>query len=171
MKYNQYITTLKRHLRVDRKTKKRIIKSLYEEVQFSLDNGENIDDILNRMGSADRMAKDYNESYKEDPIYQKHRKYIIIRRIAIVSLLTAVVLLLVSVSVQFYILNSSFVSQVGGVSEPNSVETTSQTVGIIHLLKNTNKIVPFALIVFVLSTIYCIITRIKKKKVDDDEKN
>lgn len=73
----KYAKQVKRHLYVDRKTKKRIIEGLMAEFEYALSNGETENEILTRMGAASQMAADYNSSYKNDPDYQANRKYAI----------------------------------------------------------------------------------------------
>jgi nucleoid DNA-binding protein len=51
MNYNVYISKVKKHLRLDEKTRKRVIEDLKNEIQLALDNGESIEKYFEPYGA------------------------------------------------------------------------------------------------------------------------
>lgn len=167
----KYIKQVRRYLQVDHKTKTRITEGLMAEFEYALSNGETEDDFLKRIGSPKKVASDYNISYKEDPEYQKKRKYTIAKSASIISLVLTVVIIGVAVGLQVHTMKNSSVSQIGGVTEPVNVEITSMPITFFDLIKNVKEFIVIPLVVFVLSAAYCIIAKIKQKKVKHYEKD
>jgi len=99
-----------------------------------------------------------------DPDYQAQRRFTIVKRIAFVTLIIAVAFLGVSMIGRMVFFNSDYVSHVGGVSGPVNVETTKEIISPLRWLNAAGKIMPVALVVFVLSATYCIAAKIKKKR-------
>lgn len=123
--YEKYLRKVKANLHLDSKTKKRVIEGLRTEIEYATENGETIQEILNRMGKTEKMALSYNESYKNDYSYQKKRKYSIAKNISIISLLIMIALLLISVFIGMQNGGNYSISYFGGVSNPISVEITN----------------------------------------------
>lgn len=167
----KYAKQVKRHLRVDRKTKERIVEGLMAEFEYALSNGETENEILTRMGAASQMAADYNSSYKNDPDYQANRKYAIARTVSIVSLILTFIIVGIAIGLQVYTMNHTSVSSTGGVSGPANVEITSAPITFFDLIQNARWFIAIPLVVFVLSAVYCIVSRIRRKKVNKYEKN
>ncbi len=74
MTRNTYIARIKRALRLDPKTKHRVIEGIQTEIQLSLDTGMTIDDAIEKLGQPREVANEYNQSYKNEPEYQAKRK-------------------------------------------------------------------------------------------------
>ena len=164
MKNKVYISKVNRYLHLDRKTKKRIIEGLQTEIQLALDNGESIDDILNQMGSAKDVADDYNKSYRSDPEYVAQRRYSILKRTALIAFIVAVAFFGVSLIGQTIFMNSDNVSQIGGISGPANVVKTESVISPLRWIDFIGKITFIPMVVFVFSTLYCFIVKIKKRK-------
>lgn len=165
----KYANQVKRHLRVDHKTKKRIVEGLMAEFQYALSNGETESEILTRMGAASQMAADYNSSYKNDPDYQTNRKYTIVKTASIVSLIITLIIVGIAIGLQIYTMNHASVSSTGGVSGPANVEITSAPITFFDLIQNARWFIAIPLAVFVLSVAYCIISRIQRTKKDKNK--
>lgn len=161
--YEKYLRKVKANLHLDSKTKKRVIEGLRTEIEYATENGETIQEILNRMGKPEKMALSYNESYKNDYSYQKKRKYSIAKNISIISLLIMIALLLISVFIGIQIGGNYSISYFGGVSNPISVEITNNPITIMDLIKYIACYIAIPFITFVLSTIYCVVIKVKNE--------
>ena len=75
--YEKYLRKVKANLHLDSKTKKRVIEGLRTEIEYATENGETIQEVLNRMGKPEKMALSYNESYKNDYSYQKKENIVL----------------------------------------------------------------------------------------------
>lgn len=166
----KYAKKVRRRLRVDHKTKRRIVEGLMAEFEYALSNGETESQILARMGTATQMAADYNSSYKDDSNYQTNRKYSIARTVSIVSLILTVIIIGIAIGLQIYTMNNASFSSTGGVAGPVNVAITSAPITFFDLIQNARWFIATPLIVFVLSVTYCIISRIRQKKVNKYEK-
>lgn len=162
--YEKYLRKVKANLHLDSKTKKRVIEGLRTEIEYATENGETIQEVLNRMGKPEKMALSYNESYKNDYSYQKKRKYSIAKIISIISLLIMIVLLLISVFIGIQNGGDYLISYFGGVSNPLSVEITNSTITIMDLIKYMACYIAIPFIMFILSTVYCVIVKVKEKR-------
>lgn len=161
--YEKYLRKVKAHLHLDSKTKKRVIEGLRTEIEYATENGETIQEVLNRMGKPEKMALSYNESYKNDYSYQKKRKYSIAKNISIISLLIMIALLLISVFIGIQIGGNYSISYFGGVSNPISVEITNNPITIMDLIKYLACYIAIPFLMFVISTIYCVTLNLKDK--------
>ena len=74
MTRNTYIARIKRGLRLDPKTKHRIIEGIQTEIQLSLDAGMSIDEAIEKLGQPKEVANEYNQAYKNEPEYQAKRR-------------------------------------------------------------------------------------------------
>lgn len=161
--YEKYLRKVKANLHLDSKTKKRVIEGLRTEIEYATENGETIQEILNRMGKPEKMALSYNESYKNDYSYQKKRKYSIAKNISIISLLIMIALLLISVFIGIQNGGNYSISYFGGVSNPISVEITNNPITIMDLIKYIACYIAIPFLMFVISTIYCVTLNLKYK--------
>lgn len=161
--YEKYLRNVKANLHLDSKTKKRVIEGLRTEIEYATENGETIQEILNRMGKPEKMALSYNESYKNDYSYQKKRKYSIAKNISIISLLIMIALLLISVFIGIQNGGNYSISYFGGVSNPISVEITNNPITIMDLIKYIACYIAIPFLMFVISTIYCVTLNLKYK--------
>ncbi len=161
--YEKYLRKVKANLHLDSKTKKRVIEGLRTEIEYATENGETIQEILNRMGKPEKMALSYNESYKNDYSYQKKRKYSIAKNISIISLLIMIALLLISVFIGIQNGGNYSISYFGGVSNPISVEITNNPITIMDLIKYIACYIAIPFLMFVLSTIYCVVIKLKNE--------
>lgn len=161
--YEKYLRKVKANLHLDSKTKKRVIEGLRTEIEYATENGETIQEILNRMGKPEKTALSYNESYKNDYSYQKKRKYSIAKNISIISLLIMIALLLISVFIGIKIGGNYSISCFGGVSNPISVEITNNPITIMDLIKYIACYIAIPFITFVLSTVYCVVIKVKNE--------
>ncbi|GEM_PF-6812213 len=60
MTHSTYIARIKRALRLDPKTKQRIIEGIQTEIQLSLDAGMTIDEAIEKLGQPREVANEYN---------------------------------------------------------------------------------------------------------------
>lgn len=58
----KYINDIYKHLELPTNKKKEIKKQLESDISIALENGESMQDIINRMGSAIEIAEDFNNS-------------------------------------------------------------------------------------------------------------
>ena len=134
MTRDSYIAKIKRKLRLDRKTKQRVIEGIQTEIQLLLDAGVSIEGAIEKLGSPKEVAGEYNRSYKEDPVYRAKRRSYIFLRISVTTAIVATVLLALSLIGKYVFLHSGHVSTVGGVSGPDSITETVQVISPLFFL-------------------------------------
>lgn len=169
--YERYLAKVKFHLRVDKKTKNRIIDGLRTEMEYAIENGESSDELFKRMGSPEEMARSYNNTYKKDPDYQKRKRYRIAKAISLTSLIITAIAALAVIIVGVSLMDNYSVSQIGGVSGPTTSETVNTPLTFLDLIRSTGKYIAIPIIVFVSSTIYCLIEKIQNRKRLNHEKD
>ena len=157
------IAKIKRKLRLDRKTKQRVIEGIQTEIQLLLDAGVSIEGAIEKLGSPKEVAGEYNRSYKEDPVYRAKRRSYIFLRISVTTAIVATVLLALSLIGKYVFLHSGHVSTVGGVSGPDSITETVQVISLLFFLDIAERIALILIIAFVLSIICWLLTCIKRK--------
>ena len=158
---NLYLLHVQKHLHLDKKIKKRIMEDLRAEMEYAIENGEASEDIVQRMGAPKSVALEYNEFYKHDAVYQARRKCVISRRIAAVSFIFTVLILLLTFVGENLYWNSDFVTKIGGMSGPSNVVMTSRMLTPLDFILRVKSIVPILLAVLVFSTIYYFIQKYK----------
>ena len=163
MTRDSYLTKIKQRLHLDRRTKQRVIEGIQTEIQLLLDEGATLEEAVDKLGSPKEIARDYNQSYKHDPEYQKKWRSYVIIRVAIIIIIAATVLLITSQVGKYIFFNSGHVSTTGGVSGPESVVETIHTISPLFFLDIAERIALILLVAFVLSIICWLLTRIKRK--------
>ena len=166
----KYLANVRIRLHVDKKNRERIINGLRTEIEYALEKGESIENILKRMGSPAEMANSYNDTYKNDIFFQKKKTYKIVKVVAIASLVASLLFLGVILISILVLPADGSISQVGGVSGPAIIETTSRPLTLFEILRPYYKYTCIPLSLFVLSTLYYITEKIKQKRVRKNEK-
>lgn len=91
MNENQYINGIVKKIKCGGEKKKEIKKQLLTDIDFRLEQGESLADIMSQMGSAKEIADGFNESLSESE-KKKYAKTKVIKTIAIVFVALAVIL-------------------------------------------------------------------------------
>ena len=92
MNVNQYINGIVKKIKGGGEKKKEIKKQLLTDIDFRLEQGESLADVMSQMGSAKEIADGFNESLSESE-KKKYAKTKVIKTIAIVFVALAVVLI------------------------------------------------------------------------------
>lgn len=86
----KYILEVGKRLKCSPATKKDIKQQLESDIDMALENGENINDIIARMGSIKELAKEFNENLPEEEI-KAAKKRGKLKLIAVIAAVLAVV--------------------------------------------------------------------------------
>lgn len=87
MNVNQYINGIVRKIKCGRDKKKEIKKQLLTDINFRLEQGESLSDIMSQMGSVKEIADDFNENMPES----EKKKY---TRMKVVKIIACIVIIL-----------------------------------------------------------------------------
>ena len=91
MNVNQYINGIARKIKCGREKKKEIKKQLLTDINFRLEQGESLADIMSQMGTAQEIADGFNESLTESE-QKKYSRVRVIKIIVIVFVILALAL-------------------------------------------------------------------------------
>lgn len=94
MNVNQYINGIVRNIKCGGEKKNEIKKQLLADIDFRLQQGESLTDIMSQMGTVKEIADGFNESLAESE-KKKYAKTKVIKTIAIVFVALVVVLIAV----------------------------------------------------------------------------
>jgi uncharacterized membrane protein len=166
MTRKSYISRIKKYLFLDKKTKMRIVEGIQTEIQVALDNGETLDVVIARMGSAKEVAAEYNQSYKDTVEYKVQRRVFVIKRIAIVTLAIAAISIGISQIGTAVFFSGENVTTVGGVSGPENVTFSKTPLPPLYYFNIIDKISWIALVAFALSVAIWIMVVMKRNKED-----
>ena len=90
MNQKTYIQKVYRQLRCTKAKKREIAKQLESDISSAIENGENMEQICERMGSPQEVAADFNENLSEEEKKKAKRN----KRITIAGIIIVVVLFL-----------------------------------------------------------------------------
>lgn len=116
MTAEKYVNTIIKHIKCSNTKRKEIRQQLLSDISAALEQGESLDAIINRMGSAKNMAREFNENLSET----ESKKYVKGRRIKIVSFLAAILAMLAILT--YWILPKVAKVGSGGIFEETVVE-------------------------------------------------
>lgn len=74
MQQEEYIKSVVRKLQCSGQRKEEIEKELVSDIQTALANGESWEEIENRMGTSDQLAKEFNENLTPEELAGRKRK-------------------------------------------------------------------------------------------------
>lgn len=74
MQQEEYIKSVMRKLQCSGQKKEEIEKELVSDIQTALANGESWEEIENRMGTSDQLAKEFNENLTPEELAGRKRK-------------------------------------------------------------------------------------------------
>ena len=92
MNVNQYINGIMRKIKCGRKKKKEIKKQLLTDINFRLEQGETLADVMSQMGSIKEIADGFNESLTEE----EKKNYARTKAIKIAAIIFVVLALIVA---------------------------------------------------------------------------
>ncbi len=92
MNVNQYINQIARNVKCGGAKKKEIRKQLLMDIDFRLEQGEELEHIISQMGTAKEIADSFNEELSE----QEKKVFVRNRGLKIVTLIAAVLVLAVA---------------------------------------------------------------------------
>lgn len=113
----RYMNAIERHLRVDRKTRVRIMTELASDFQSRRENGQSDEAIMQELGSPEEVAAEFNAALDDETLQPVSRW-----RWAFVAL-AAVILLARFVLPELFLLQShaSSIGVIGGADGPTSI--------------------------------------------------
>lgn len=101
MNANQYINGIVRKIKCGGAKKKEIKKQLLTDINFRLEQGESLTDIMSQMGTIKEISDEFNESLPESE-KKKYAKTKVIKTIAMVFAILAVILIAVLIFVRLF---------------------------------------------------------------------
>lgn len=102
MNVNQYINGIVRKIKCGGAKKKEIKKQLLTDINFRLEQGETLTDIMSQMGTIKEISDEFNESLPESE-RKKYAKTKVIKTIAMVFVILAVILIAVFIFVRLFL--------------------------------------------------------------------
>ena len=102
MNVNQYINGIVRRIKCGGAKKKEIKKQLLTDINFRLEQGETLTDIMSQMGTIKEISDEFNESLPESE-RKKYAKTKVIKTIAMVLVILAVILIAVLIFVRLFL--------------------------------------------------------------------
>ena len=102
MNANQYINGIMRKIKCGGEKKKEIRKQLFADINFRLEQGESLADIMSQMGSIKEIAEGFNENMPETE-KKKYTRTKTVKIIAIVFAVMVFVILVVCILVNWLI--------------------------------------------------------------------
>ena len=95
MTAEKYVNTIIKQIKCSNAKRKEIRRQLLSDISAAQEQGESLDAIINRMGSAKNMAREFNENLSET----ESKKYVKGRRIKIVAFLAAILAAILTILV------------------------------------------------------------------------
>ena len=158
-----YLRQLKRELKTDRETKKKIIEDIRSDIEMYISNGKTAKEAMEIVGEPKEVAKEFNLSYPE---YATNKRRHIMRAVAIVCLIIAASCLLIGLVGRFTYFESDQVSQIGGADLPEQVIVTVEPISSLSLFDGLIKLSIYLFVFAAMCVGYLII---KSKNKDDIE--
>lgn len=123
MNQEKYIKAVLKKLRCGGKKKKEIQRDLESDISGALENGENLEDIMARMGSPASLAGEFNENFSKEEIMAFRRR----KGFMIAGILTGV--LVVILLLGFYALPKNYpMGKSGDFTEEEVTEQTKKVI-------------------------------------------
>lgn len=123
MNQEKYIKAVLKKLRCGGKKKKEIQRELESDISGALENGENLEDIMARMGSPASLAGEFNENFSKEEIMAFRRR----KGFMIAGILTGV--LVVILLLGFYALPKNYpMGKSGDFTEEEVTEQTKKVI-------------------------------------------
>lgn len=118
----RYMNAIERHLRVDRKTRVRIMTELASDFQSRRENGQSDEAIMQELGSPEEVAAEFNAALDDETIQPVSRW-----RWAFVAL-AAVILLARFILPELFLLQShtSSIGVIGGADGPTAIFVSTE---------------------------------------------
>lgn len=130
MTAEQYVDTIVRNVKCPKKKRMEIKQQLLSDISAAMENGESLDEIKRRMGSAKEAAEEFNQnlSAEERKSYSRHKIIKIIGGIVLV--------LMILICLAYWLLPKSREIGSSGVFEQGEVE--KQVKQVVELLDNSD---------------------------------
>ncbi len=123
MNQEKYIKAVLKRLKCGGKKKKEIQRDLESDISGALENGENLEDIMARMGSPASLAGEFNENFSKEEIMAFRRR----KGFMIAGILTGV--LVVILLLGFYALPKNYpMGKSGDFTEEEVTEQTKKVI-------------------------------------------
>lgn len=123
MTTKQYVNAITRKIKCPSGKKKEIKKQLLADIGLRMEQGENAEDILARMGSVKEIAESFNEN-----ISMEERKKFVRNKILKIVISVALLLLLLAGLIYWMMPKFKSLGNDGGVSESQVEELMKETV-------------------------------------------
>ena len=154
-----YLRQLKRELKTDQETKKKIIEDIRSDIEMHISNGKTAKEAMEIVGEPKEVAKEFNLSYPE---YATNKRRYIMRTVAIVCGIIAASCLLIGLVGRITYFESDQVSQIGGADLPEQVIVTVEPISSLSLFDGLIKLSIY-LFVFAALCVGYLIMKSKKK--------
>lgn len=110
MNVNQYINGIVRKIKCGGEKKKEIKKQLLTDINFRLEQGESLGDIMSQMGSIEEIAEGFNENMPETE-QKKYTRTMVIKIAAIIVVILALILISTPMLVYFFLPKGTDIEQ------------------------------------------------------------
>lgn len=122
MTKEKYIAMIVAKIKGSKETKKKICEELQKKVGYQMEQGASLVDVIDRMGSPDKVAKAWNETIpkEEQKVCKKARRWKLVGGIAGV--------ILIVIAVGYYLLPRYYDIESEGVFSKTEVETQGKKV-------------------------------------------
>lgn len=128
MQQEEYIKSVVRKLQCSGQKKEEIEKELASDIQTALANGESWEEIENRMGTSDQLAKEFNENLTPEELAGRKRK----QGLLIAGIIVGILVLL-GAGV-FWILPKSYELEESGIfQEAVVLEQTEEIIALLDM--------------------------------------
>lgn len=122
MSVEKYVNTITKRIKCSKEKRMDIKRQLLSDISVSLEQGETLEQVMARMGSADMVSREFNQNLSVSEV----KKYKQIRRIKII--LIVIVIIVVLMGIGYWILPKNAEIGSSGVFEKSKVEQQTKQV-------------------------------------------
>lgn len=158
---DKYLKQLERSLNAESSIKKKILCDMRSDFETYLAKGDTVEQIIEKMGTPEEVAREFNQNYPE---YQSNKQKRQISIFTIVCAVVSAVCLSVGLIGKFVYLDSSRVSHIGGADLPTKIVVTGQPISALTLYDGLIKIAVGILFIVLLCACYLFIKYRKKER-------
>ena len=151
MTMDNYLNSIEKRLHIGRNTRTRVLESIRTELALLTEKGESPEAAQKLLGSPEKIAEEYNETFKTMPEYRYERlSYYLVRITAVLGILALLFFAVPRIAAHLFLMNQD-VSPIDGVTGPDYVVVTMSPTGTLPMLILLQRLSWILLVLFLLS--------------------